>query len=228
MYKLAYSFTIELHDSLYYATREIGKLFETGFYLHNYALSYALGFVTDSYFCRQQIPKYEEHLSQLNMKGIYVLPSLPNFNTMSRETYTWAYERQERYHKRQLSQNDTAINLPLIGRALTISAGTQFTSIVLSKKPLILPHWIRLGKWASKAEIINIVAHEIIAKKGSAICSFPLNPLDVLPKVTTLSYSVRNMPPTSLITDLHFSGDFFQIPLSEQTVTIPVKQEYLF
>ncbi len=38
-----YRCTIELHDSLYYATREIGRLYETEPILHNYALCYALG-----------------------------------------------------------------------------------------------------------------------------------------------------------------------------------------
>ena len=32
-----------LHDSVYYSTREVGRLFETGRYLHNWALTYALG-----------------------------------------------------------------------------------------------------------------------------------------------------------------------------------------
>ena len=34
-----------LHENLYYATREVGRLYETGRCLHNYALTYALGFV---------------------------------------------------------------------------------------------------------------------------------------------------------------------------------------
>jgi len=31
-----------LHENLFYATREIGRLYETGRYLHNYGLTYAL------------------------------------------------------------------------------------------------------------------------------------------------------------------------------------------
>jgi len=33
---------LNLHDSVYYATREMGTLYETERYIHNYALSYAL------------------------------------------------------------------------------------------------------------------------------------------------------------------------------------------
>jgi len=39
-----------LHESLFFATREIGRLYETGRYLHNYALTYALGLATSPYF----------------------------------------------------------------------------------------------------------------------------------------------------------------------------------
>ncbi|MFM6191875.1 type I-D CRISPR-associated protein Cas5/Csc1, partial [Planktothrix sp.] len=42
---IIYRCTIELHDSLYFATREIGRLYETEPILHNYALCYALGLI---------------------------------------------------------------------------------------------------------------------------------------------------------------------------------------
>ncbi|MFM5956386.1 MAG: type I-D CRISPR-associated protein Cas5/Csc1, partial [Dolichospermum sp.] len=61
-----YSCQLELHDSLYYATREIGRLYESEPVIHNYALCYALGLVnSDSYryFCSEQIPQYQEHLN---------------------------------------------------------------------------------------------------------------------------------------------------------------------
>ena len=32
-----------LHDNLFYASREMGRTYETERYLHNYGLSYALG-----------------------------------------------------------------------------------------------------------------------------------------------------------------------------------------
>ena len=60
--KNIYRCEIELHDSLYYATREIGRLYETEAILHNYSLCYALGLIksdTYRYFCKEQIPQYE-------------------------------------------------------------------------------------------------------------------------------------------------------------------------
>ncbi|NEO27825.1 MAG: type I-D CRISPR-associated protein Cas5/Csc1, partial [Kamptonema sp. SIO4C4] len=84
-----YQCRIELHDSLYFATREIGRLYETEPILHNYALCYALGLVDSHYyqtrvpspekeyryFCATQVPQYEAHLTTLNEQNIYVTPA---------------------------------------------------------------------------------------------------------------------------------------------------------
>lgn len=73
---IIYRCTLELHDSLHFATREIGRLYETEPVLHNYALTYALGLVDSDryatsvseenaycYFCAEQVPKYRQHLN---------------------------------------------------------------------------------------------------------------------------------------------------------------------
>ena len=61
-----------LHESLYFATREVGRLYETGRYLHNYALTYALGLAVAPYFNAEQVPRYAEQLTPLNEQGVYV------------------------------------------------------------------------------------------------------------------------------------------------------------
>jgi len=45
---------------IYYATREIGRLYETGDHLHNYALTYALGFARSAYHADSLSPTYRE------------------------------------------------------------------------------------------------------------------------------------------------------------------------
>jgi len=47
---------LELHDSLYYATREIGRLYETEPVIHNYALCYALGLAGSALVFPKNIP----------------------------------------------------------------------------------------------------------------------------------------------------------------------------
>lgn len=103
-----YRCQIELHDSLYFATREIGRLYETEPVIHNYALCYALGLVDSEiysttvseehsyrYFCPEQVPKYEPHLTALNQQGIYVTPgrSISHSSTLN----TWKYANNN-YH----------------------------------------------------------------------------------------------------------------------------------
>jgi CRISPR-associated protein Csc1 len=73
---VVYHCQLRLHDNLYYATREVGRLYETGRCLHNYALTYALGLAAALYFHPQQVPHYQEDLEPLNARGIYVTPAL--------------------------------------------------------------------------------------------------------------------------------------------------------
>ena len=80
---------LTLHDNLFYASREMGRHYETERYLHNYGLSYALGAaleLTRPYFNNSQVPTYQEDLRPLAERGIYVTPARPldysfQFNT---------------------------------------------------------------------------------------------------------------------------------------------------
>jgi hypothetical protein len=55
-----------LHDYLYYASREMGRLYETEKYLHNYGLTYALGLARAPFSNLVQTPRYREDLSEVN------------------------------------------------------------------------------------------------------------------------------------------------------------------
>src|SRR5881275_928228 len=71
---------LKLHDTLFYASREMGRLYETERYLHNYGLSYALGSALGlrrPYFNARQVPDYQPDLRPLADRGIYVTPALP-------------------------------------------------------------------------------------------------------------------------------------------------------
>lgn len=65
-----YHLELTLQDTVYFATRELGRLYATENYLHNYALTYALGLAKSSYHDSQHIPHYQEDLEPLNQKGI--------------------------------------------------------------------------------------------------------------------------------------------------------------
>lgn len=228
---IIYRCQLELHDSLYYATREIGRLYETEPVIHNYALCYALGLIDSEvystrvaeehpyrYFCAEQVPKYEEHLTPLNAQGIYITParSLSHSATLN----TWKYANNN-YH---VEMEKTQKNIPSFGRAKEIAPESRFEFFAIAQKPLMLPKWIRLGKWMSKAAVE--VKELSIGKQSENEFTFPylLNPLDVMFSHQVISYDVVNMPPVSLIRNVRLQGQFYQT----DKLIIPSGMQYRF
>ena len=226
-----YRCQIELHDSLYFATREIGRLYETEPVIHNYALCYALGLVDSEtysttvaekdsyrYFCPEQIPKYEQHLTALNQQGIYVTParSISHASTLN----TWKYANNN-YH---VEMEKTQKNIPSFGRTKEIAPESKFEFFVISEKPLKLAKWIRLGKWMSKAELKTEEITNVESKNGDFIFPYLLNPLDVMFSHQVISYDVVNMPPVSLIQNIKIRGQYYKL----ENLRIPACMEYRF
>ena len=228
---MIYRCTIELHDSLYFATREIGRLYETEAVLHNYALCYALGLVdsdrhsttvseehTYRYFCPEQVPKYEEHLTPLNQQGIYITPARAVHHTSVLNTWKYA---NNNYH---VEMEKTQKNIPSFGRAKEIAPESQFECFIISEKPLTLPKWIRLGKWMSKAEVRLEEFSKPRRSHSEFIFPYPLNPLDVMFSHQVLSYDTVNMPPVSLIRNVRMQGDYYEVA----QLKIPAQMQYRF
>jgi len=228
-----YRCQIELHDSLYFATREIGRLYETEPVIHNYALCYALGLVDSEiysttvseedsyrYFCPEQVPKYEQHLTALNQEGIYVTPgrSISHYSTLN----TWKYANNN-YH---VEMEKTQKNIPSFGRTKEIAPESKFEFFIISEKSLKVAKWIRLGKWMSKAAV-EIVEQKEVKRSPSEtdfIFAYLLNPLDVMFTHQVISYDVVNMPPVSLIQNVKMLGRYYEF----DKLKIPACMEYRF
>ncbi len=235
---IIYCCQLELHDSLYYATREIGRLYETEPVIHNYALCYALGLVDSEiysttvteehsyrYFCPEQVPKYEAHLTPLNQQGIYVTPGRAVKHTAILNTWKYA---NNNYH---VEMEKTQKNIPSFGRAKEIAPESQFELFIISQKQLKLPKWIRLGKWMSKAEVTIQEVTKIELKTGDFTFSSPLNPLDVMFTHQVVSYDVVNMPPVSLIQNVSIrQGQYYEFnsPNKTEKLRLPAKMQYRF
>ena len=228
-----YRCQIELHDSLYFATREIGRLYETEPVIHNYALCYALGLVDSEiysttvseehsyrYFCAEQVPKYEPHLTALNQQGIYVTPgrSISHSSTLN----TWKYANNN-YH---VEMEKTQKNIPSFGRTKEIAPESKFEFFIISENPLKLAKWIRLGKWMSKAAVEILEQKEVKRSPSETDFIFPylLNPLDVMFSHQVISYDVVNMPPVSLIQNVKMLGRYYEF----DKLKIPACMEYRF
>ncbi|WP_008312255.1 type I-D CRISPR-associated protein Cas5/Csc1 [Leptolyngbya sp. PCC 6406] len=231
-----YRGTLELHDNLYYATREIGRLYETEPVLHNYALCYALGLVDSAkyattvvdensyrYFCAEQVPLYEAHLTPLNQQGIYVTPARAIRHAAVLNTWKYA---DNRYH---VEMQKTQKNIPSFGRAKEIAPESQFEFFVIAQKPLTFPRWIRLGKWMSKAEV-NVKALPTPKHNSAKEFTFPhpLNPLDVMFTNQVLSYDTLNMPPVSLIRNVRMIGEFYTFEGLSEALKLPIHMQYRF
>ncbi len=220
--------TLTLHDSLFYATREMGILFETERYLHNYALSYALfgewtlfeDMLSRPFFCASYRPEYANDLARLNERGIYVSPALPvNWEyllitwKMGQVTY---YRKPERFGERGNYPDN-------YGRAKEIAPESTFQCYVLSATPIRLPRWIRLGKWHSKT-LVEVEEIAVQRGNGDYIAACPLNPLDVPPDVLR-AFDIISMPPSSLVANARCSGEHYVI---ERGQGIPLGLRYTF
>jgi CRISPR-associated protein Csc1 len=207
---------LTLHDHVFHATREMGRLYETGHFLHNYGLTYALGLAQSPYFQHIQTPRYQLQLSPLNQAGIYVTPARP-------VQYDFVFHIFKRANVSYYSyQPQTTVNMPIYGRAKELAVGSIFEFFVISQEVLSLPRWIRLGKWMSKAEVIVTWQAEVQAKRDEFIVNHPLNPLDLAD--SPLAFDVISMPPVSLINNAKLDGAYYQV---EQT-RLPANMRYTF
>lgn len=233
---IIYRCTLELHDSMYFATREIGRLYETEPILHNYGLCYALGLVDNDrhsttvpeehsyrYFCPEQVPKYQEHLTPLNQQRIYVTPARAVSHTTVLNTWKYA---NNNYH---VEMEKTQKNIPSFGRAKEIAPESQFECFIISEAALVLPRWIRLGKWASKTEVYVEKLEKIkLHQEAEFTYPYPLNPLDVMFTNQVLSYDTVNMPPVSLIRNVQMRGKYYTFEESKSKLKIPAQMQYRF
>jgi len=208
---------VTIHEPLFYATREIGRLYETGRYLHNYALTYALGLAHSSFFNAEQVPHYAPDLAVLNEQPVYVSPAQPLDVHFQLATFKYG---EEQLHVEMLQATR---NTPSFGRAKEIAVGSRFECYVVSDHPIALPRWIRLGKWHSKA----LVAVEQVAvkeKTGPFVCPVPLNPLDV-PRGMLRTFDIISMPPASLVTNARLEGAFYDLG---HGLGLPIGMRYTF
>ncbi len=207
-----------LHDSVYYSTREVGRLFETGRYLHNWALTYALGLAASDWRVHGFTPSYRSQLAPLNDRGVYVTPAQPRL--LEYWLSTWKLGADEYRHQEARPR----VNRPNYGRSKELAPGSEFLFYVLAHDPVELPHWVRLGLWMGKAEILQEAVPWHL-RKGSYLSTHPLNPLD-LPELPRI-YDVVSMPPVSLLLNAQFDGPYVEIGQNRDKVRLPVNMGYL-
>jgi len=203
---------LDVHDFLFYASREMGRLYETERYLHNYGLTYALGLVRSPYAGRTHVPHYAEDLQILNEEKVYVTPAFPLRSAFAFHTFKMATTSYYSLTS-QISSNQV-----VFGRAKELTPESRFTFFVLSEHGVRVPRWIRLGKWMAKARIDVLAQGQAVSKQGSYQASGILNPLDL----TTLpeNCNIVAMAPASLISHVLVSGLYHELRLDDQKVLV--------
>jgi len=147
-----YQCDLTLHDYLFFATTERGKVAETGPFVHNYALTYALGWAVSPWHNDLQKPHYREELARVGQK--YVTPArllrgsylLSQYNTMS-ESYSLGKGR--------------SIGYPDWGYIKCFRPGSIFRCYVMSAEVVQFPHYLRLGKFMAKTAVQVTSAQQV-------------------------------------------------------------------
>ncbi|MBA2287073.1 MAG: type I-D CRISPR-associated protein Cas5/Csc1 [Ktedonobacteraceae bacterium] len=147
-----YRCDLTLHDYLFFATTERGKVAETGPFIHNYALTYALGWAVSPWHNEIQKPRYREELAEVGRR--YVTPArlvrgsylVSQYNTMS-ESYSLGRTQSTGY--------------PDWGFIRCFRPGAAFRFYVISAEAVQFSHYFRLGKFMAKTLLHVTTPHNL-------------------------------------------------------------------
>jgi len=212
-----------LHDYLFFATTERGKVAETGRFIHNYALTYALGWAKSRWRNETQQPHYPEELAAAwRSMQAYVTPAtlldgnfiVNQYNTMP-ETYGLGKSQ--------------SIGYPDWGFAKCIRPLARFRFYVVSREIIKdFPPYIRLGKFMAKAQLRVEHARQITQKPSGNCQSQLLLAWDDLSAKPTMFDLIANALPTRLIYNAHFDDTPHLVAeFRDDSIELPLNIGYL-
>ena len=234
-----YRASLTLMEHTYFASREVGILYETEPLIGNYALTYALGLCNAPYYWAGP-PRYKIDLSPLNERGLYVTPG-----TFIPETLRYAFSQfnaqTDSYYSR-FDQNAIgtdpgkkvkAANFPQAGKIRMLGRESQayFFLLNLQGVALHLPTYIRLGKFNSKARIEweRLALESEQPEEREEVLDFLLNAADLPATLLTKmrAFSVYNIYPAPLLSRCHLEGAFWHCkPKTGKAVFLPMGMRF--
>ena len=217
-------------EPVFFASRELSDTYYTEGAIGNYALAYALGWARSPYRLTGRDtgrPRYIEDLTPLN-QHCYILPAwsatgsptyrFERFNALS-DSYWYAMTnnrvataRQDMLRVRQGDKPNTfrPSNYPQMGRLRMIERGNRFRTLVFGDREL--PEYIRLGKFMSKVRVTILHEKPVVQLPSADYTSQAYFSTADLPiEINLLSFDLISMPPTSLLRNLHFRFEAWQI-----------------
>jgi CRISPR-associated protein Csc1 len=105
----------------------------------------------------------------------------------------------------------SAESRPQYGRIRFLAIGNRALGYVLSQQSLVVPRYIRLGKFMSKARLAveDTVPEEVEGK--DAVIPFLLNPADLPPGIECTVFDLISVPPAPLVRNCRLSGHFYRL-----------------
>jgi CRISPR-associated protein Csc1 len=177
---------LTLHDYLFFATTKRGRVKETGDFIHNYSLTYALGWANSEWRAEKQEPRYEQQLTSVN--GIYVTPG-----HLVTGSYTLMTYRSEIDGYSLSAPTDPEKSN--FGIAKCFRPGSVFRFYVLARFYLDnIPPLVRLGRSMAKAEIATQYPTEYTVVEGDYMASSLLNWNDMAIKPSLCDVIVYALP----------------------------------
>lgn len=217
-------------EPIFFASRELSDTYYTEGAIGNYALAYAFGWARSPYRLTGQAtgrPRYIEDLTPLHGE-CYVLPAwsatgsptfrFERFNALS-DAYWYAMTnnrvataREDIVRVRQGDKPNTfrPSNYPQTGRLRMIERGNRFHTLVFGDREI--PEYIRLGKFMSKVRVDVVNEYSITLLPAAEHTSQAyFSTADLPAGINLLSFDLISMPPTSLVRNLRFSYEAWQI-----------------
>jgi CRISPR-associated protein Csc1 len=213
-----YRCDLTLHDYLFFASTERGKVAETSPFVHNYALTYALGWASTQWYNAQQKARYRDELHPIDSH--YITPARLIHGTSAVIQYNTLSERL-RVDKQR------SIGYPDWGFIKCFRPNTLFRAYVLSSTNEMFPRYIRLGKFMAKTKLKVVAATSVSEKQGECKVSQLLNWNDLSKKPEAFNVQVTSLP-TRLISQAIFTDiPFVQVAFPDEKVDLPVQMGYL-
>jgi CRISPR-associated protein Csc1 len=136
-----------LHDYLFFATARRGFVEETGDFIHNYSLTYALGWAKSEWYTDKQKPRYDEQLSAI--KNVYVTPA----RLLDGYYATMPYNRFETENYSSIHNSEPVKTG--YGIIKCFRSGSIFRFYIIAGFHIEIIKFIRLGRLMAKAEVMK-------------------------------------------------------------------------
>lgn len=234
-----YRADLTLMEHTYFASREVGVLYESEPLIGNYALTYAMALCAAPYDWSGP-PRYKQDLAPLNEQGVYVTPATFKhgklryvFSQFNAQTDSYYFRFDQNAIGTDPAKKTRAMNFPQNGKIRMLGLGSEATFYVLSAQEITarLPSYIRLGKFNSKARLEweQLALASAQPEEGERSIDFLLNAVD-LPQslVANLrAFSVYNIYPAPLLSRCQLRAPFWQgVAKDKEKVFLPAGMRY--